>query len=432
MKKNYHLIIITIFILIISACGTTTYVNIDESDSESDPGIIKGIQYIKKAGGFTIEYKGAFNVPYQRIPLGTGPDGTGYYGSNDYYGSLQGSGHGIAYNHNNNTLLWVGRCETSHYSKRGQIITELTIPEPVIGSIEELKTAELATNYIDCVSDIITEIKNLYGNGEGYGIGGLMVFNNNLIGTIYRWHNCSDPIPVSHFYSDLNNYNKANTVGPLAINAGELNGETAPAGAMAGYMSPIPEFYQAAFGYPALTGSLHGSVIGGRMNRCSNGPAAFGFNPADFITSGQDTIQGSQFIYHSLDHLLAEEYHVKCNDINGMAFISNNNSIPTKYAIVYAVVFGNPPYYWNSGYRATSYDAKLYFYQPEDLLKVKNNELTQYQLTPYATLTISEYFYTEKHWILGMAYDHSTNRLFITEKNAYNNSRPVVHVFELR
>lgn len=365
-----------------------------------------------------LTYKGAFKTPTGRTQI-----------SEDLYATFQSSGAAAAYNPYNNSLFLAARFETKYYNKLYPAIAEISIPEPVTGELADLPEAQIITNYTDCISNVINQIEAAYGHGEGHGIGGLMVYNDYLIGTIYRWHNCGEPLPVSHFYTMRTNYDKSNTSGLLSINAGELNGLTAPAGAMAGYMVQLPSEWQNKLGYKALTGSLFGEEIGGRNNRCSNGTAAFGFNPEEFLSASE--IDGEQFMYYSLDYPMDSVFFNKAHNINGMAFIEYSDNGEQKPAIVYGVRYGNPPYFWDSGYRATSYDAKLYFFNPDDLLAVKNGTLKQYELIPYYTINLSQYFYNTECKLKSMTYNPNTKNLYIVEEKA-NDVYPVVHVFQVQ
>lgn len=369
--------------------------------------------------GHTFTYLGAFKLPERRSKLAQG-----------LYGSFQGEGGGAAYNSQNNSLYLSARAEDSHYKRLYRMIAEISIPEPKIGPVESLPEAEIITGYTDSVTDVISTIQTDYGRGEGHGIGGLMVYGDYLIGTIYRWHNCGDPLPVSHFYTRRSNFHKSNTVGPLTIDGGKVNGFTAPSGAMAGYMTMIPEEWQAEFGYPALTGGLHGFENGGRLMRTSFGTAAIAFNPSDFMNSS--TIQGKQLIYHPYEHKMDSTFYNTSHSINGMAFVSyREEDGRDRWAVIYALTYAIDPY-WDAGYKARSYDVKLFFYDPQDLLKVSRGEKKQYELKPYKTMSLGKYFYNKKlKRVKSMAYNPEQGIIYLVEVKG-NGSRQVVHMFSLK
>lgn len=415
-----HFIILVIIAGAIFACDGGYLNNKNSNETSKEP---------------SLPYLGAFKLPVNRLEMPGVTDSDG----NQLYGTFKDSGAAAAYNSNNNSLFLQARSETSGYQKRFHVIAEVSIPEAVIGNIDEIPTAPIISNYEDSVSEVIETIKSSYGNRERHGIGGLMVWGDKLYGTIYRWHNCGTPIGVSHFYTSRTDFKKSNTVGPLSIDTGTLNGKSTPDGAHAGYMSKIPDHLQTNFGYKALTGSLAGSEPGGKFNRLSNGTAAIGFNPDEFTTSSQTntegytSINGFQFMYYDTENPMDSSYYHKSFDINGMAFVTIMENGEQKDYIVYAVNFGNAPFFWDSGYRATSYDAKLYFFNPQDLLEVKAGIKMQYELLPQKTYCLTKHFYTNSAYrIKSMTYNPTLNHLYIVEADVNcNNEFPVVHVFSL-
>ncbi len=79
---------------------------------------------------------------------------------------------------------------------------------------------------------------------------------------------------------------------------------------------------------------------------------------------------------------------------------------------------------------AESYDVVLFYYSPEDLLKVKSGEKKQYEIIPYKAVSLTEYFYTEEYMVKSMAYNPEENHVYIVENDG-NEPYPVVHVFDI-
>lgn len=393
---------IAIILFLLTECDETESPQDNKNNNNSKNIIIEDIIYY-----------GAFKLPEGRMTI-----------TDELYGTFQSAGGAAVYNPTNKSMIFAARSETKYYQRKYPVLAEVSIPEPLIGHVDELPVAELISGYKDCFSNVIKKIEATYGRDEGHGIGGLLVSGDYLFGSIYQWHNCGEPLPVSHFYTTLDDFYES--MGPFAIDADILNGFAAPSGAMAGYMSLVPEQWRNDFSFNALTGGLHGSENGGCFARTSNGPAAFGFNPKDFLTA--DIINGSQFIYHPTEQPLDSVYYNKSHNFNGMAFVSFSSGGVSKSAIIYALTFGNPPYLWDSGYRATTYDAKLFFYSLDDLLAVKVGEKKQYELTPYKTINLSSNFYNKACKVKSMAYDTDKNRLYIIEDDG-NDPYPVVHVY---
>ena len=190
-----------------------------------------------------LQYLGAFRVP----------DGT-FGGSTFEYG-----GTAPAYNAANNSLFLVGHPYQS-------MVAELSIPTPVnSSSLGALPTAKVLQPFSDASHGVMYTV----GSSTTY-VGGLLVYQNRLVGTSYLYYDGTGAQSLSHFYN----------TNPASFASGTAQGMykvgTVGAGFVDGYMGLIPPEWQAALGGPVLTGQCCIPII----SRSSYGPAVFAFDPA--------------------------------------------------------------------------------------------------------------------------------------------------------
>ena len=193
-------------------------------------------------------YKGAFRVP--RGDLGGG--------ENFAFG-----GGPIAYNPVGNSLA---------IFLRSKKVVEISIPALTINSsTSTMQTAKVVQTPLDLTDG---KWQNIGLNGATLGNdvtpGGLLYYNNRVIGTAYGYYDANNDSVVSHYTASPN----------WATNGSGFSGfkqvgEYKKTGLVAGYMAEIPPEWQADFGGPALTGL--GSIA--IFNRTSAGPAASVFDP---------------------------------------------------------------------------------------------------------------------------------------------------------
>ena len=212
-----------------------------------------------------LTYLGAF-----KLPSGTFGDSTFAYG-----------GTALTYNAANNSLFMVGH-------DWDQAVAEVSIPALSTGSIAGLNTANVLQPFVK----IEPRIPNftLEGNVK---IGGLLVDNNQLIGSLYEYYDAFGDAVDSHFTLSSLNLSTANVSGLYQV--GNLGG-----GYVGGYMATVPPEWQAAVGSPYLTGQAAINVIG----RTSAGPAVFGFDPTQL---GPMPGPATPLVYYPLSERLAPE-----------------------------------------------------------------------------------------------------------------------------
>jgi hypothetical protein len=220
--------------------------------------------------GNNLIFIGAFRVPNGKIG-----NSTFSYG-----------GAAITYNPINKSLFLLGASNN---------VAEINIPVPVKSSnASDLNTATIIQSFFD-----ITEGKarNLAVGGTDVGtggsIGGLLVYNNKLIGTSYSYYDGRSNAVLSHFTTGLNLSILGDFAGMYAVGSPP---SVPTASFVSGWMTHVPINFQDALGGPVLTGNGTLSVI----SRTSHGPAAFSFDPSRL---GIDTpVSATPLLYYPSQH----------------------------------------------------------------------------------------------------------------------------------
>lgn len=124
---------------------------------------------------------------------------------------------------------------------QGQLVTELSIPKLVNSrNLNDLNTAQVLQE----PAQVTNRITNLAGINSQAKIGGLQWANGRLIGAYYESYDADGSAAGSHFVVDNPpNLNESRITGLYRVGA-------IPAGAVAGYMCPVPAEWQAALGIP--------------------------------------------------------------------------------------------------------------------------------------------------------------------------------------
>ncbi|MFH0825588.1 MAG: hypothetical protein V2B18_22770, partial [Pseudomonadota bacterium] len=204
-----------------------------------------------------LEYLGAFRVPQ-------GDHGSPLYSGFNYGGTA------LAYNPKRNSLFLAGH---AWY----QLTAEISIPRIVKSArLEDLKTARVLQSFADVTEGHRSDI----GKGRatvdtsGEPLGGLMVWNGKLLGTVFGYYDAANVVRLSHFTSGLDFSATGDFEGMYKV--GKAPAVPNPA-FIDGYMTEIPPEWTSKFGGPALTGNCCLSII----SRTSLGPAASVFDPDD-------------------------------------------------------------------------------------------------------------------------------------------------------
>ncbi len=351
-----------------------------------------------------LNYVGAFRLPQTK-------SGVSWFS----YG-----GTALAFGPKNNTLFLVGH---DHH----QAVAEIQIPKTIVKSnrIQNLPTAKVRQPF----TKIIPRIPHykLTGNPK---IGGLLVHNEKLLGTVYIYYDASGRARESHFSLDSTKLASAKVEGLFQI--GDLG-----AGVVAGYMGQIPKAWQAKFGAPLLTGQAGIPIV----SRTSAGPAAFAFDPQNF---GSKTVSAQPLVYYPLAKCLANlssknPLYNHTSHVEGVIFPDGSRSV---------LFFGSHGLgdYWygeskgkdkakpSRGGHAPPYVTQVWAYDALDFFAVKNGKKRPWAVKPFAswklTLPISSSVF-----LGGVAFDQKNGLIYVSQLGGEQlqfSSLPLIHVFKLQ
>jgi PKD repeat protein len=360
-----------------------------------------------------VQYVGAFRVPAVSDPLQPGSYTYSYGGT------------ALAFNPANNSLFIVGM-------PYDQAISEISIPKSIVSSsnLNNLATASVLQAPVPDLSKLPTQEPT---HGGTLAIGGLMVYNGQLIGTEYDTYDASGTDTLSHFVLSSLNLSSATVSGLYQV--GGLG-----AGLVAGYMAPIPSEWQSALGDPYLTGQADVSII----SRTSSGPAAFGFNPANL---GSGAVPTTPYVYYTSSNPLgpyegpADPLQNDNSHVNGVVFAPGTSTVlffgstGTNYS-----GYGEPGTYGDTNDTAKGphslngqYALQVWAYNANDFAAVAQGKLQPGQVQPYDVWNLN--LPVPSTQVGGVAFDPSTGRIYVSlvdadNQQAYTNL-PLIEVFQV-
>ena len=408
----------------------------DEDDgTEADDGGAIPANLVQPAD---LEYRGVF-----RLPAGDGVaswdwGGTGltYYAGGDpggpddgYPGSLYGTGH-----------------------EHQQMISEVTIPVPVISAdrdVEELNTATTLQDFHDVRGEIGVVNEEL--EQARAGLACLPSLGEQTTDKLYFcWgEHFQYELYTSHGWCELD-LSDANPAGPWYI--GEIDNHSTN-----DFMFEIPADWADAnvAGRRLATGRFREGGLGGQ------GPSLFAIAPWDegnppppdthleAVTLLRYTSAGD---WEAEPHTLDGYHH--SDDWSGGAWLTTESTaavafVGTKglgecwYGFANGVVWPeeapypevpDPPYD-NRGYWSTEFEARILLYDPADLAAVVAGTLESHEPQPYATIPIEELLFNPqadlgRTQLGGAAYDANRALLYIVEFRG-DVDRPLVHVWHV-
>ena len=374
-------------------------------------------------------YQGAFRVSPEK-----------FGGSSLHYG-----GTAIAYNSNRDSLFIVGH---DWY----QQVAEIQIPQLINSSnLNDLKTAKILQPFTD-----ITEghMHNIEAWGAAYSdgvkIGGLMVYGNKLIGSVYAYYDASGKKSVlSHFTSGLT-LSTSDFSGMYQVGS---KPEVPNPGFVDGYMAAIPSAWRPLLGGPALTGNSTIPIT----FRTSCGPAAFVFNPDDL--GKIDPVPVAAVVYYSLAHPTLGKWGSTNPNYNGSTVIKGVVFPAGSRSVLFFGRHGTGPFCYGSGtsdpalagkpaspngknkycYDPSSSDKgthgypyvyQVWAYDANDLVAVKDGKKNPWDIMPYSVWNFDLPFQPKGRRIGGVAYDPTTQRIFVSQLHS-DGDLPVIHVFKV-
>lgn len=444
MKKLIHLfsiLILSSFFVLIASCGEA-----DSGKNDNDISTSGFVSALIQQGDF--EYQGAFRVP--RGNLG---------GESSYPQTLARGGAGLTYNPANDSLIMISR-----FSEK--LAVEISIPEVVnADQVSDLKTAQLIQQPGNVANGQWHKLKLDGSNIPNGGVpGGLLVSQGKLIGSSFAYYDGAAEAARSHFTASLNWAAEGSQFqGMFRVGLHPVDPNGANGGFVGGYMAHIPDNWQEKLGYPALTGK--GAI--GIISRSSLGPAAWGFDPDNL--GKVDPTPAEFFVGYPISHPTlgtyegTSLYYNMATEINGLVFPVGSSSLlffgrhglgfnghgdscygsGTSDMSLHGTPDGQGNVYCydpsssDKGAHAYPYVYQVWAYDANDLLDVKAGTKNPWDIVPYARWEFELPFADSSKKIKGVAYDPSTQRIFIAQHNTDRITNPyefypIIHVFKLR
>jgi PKD repeat protein len=356
-----------------------------------------------------IQYVGAFRVPNYSDNAG---DQLNYGGAD------------LAYDPSAKGLFMVG------FNQNGASpIAEISIPSTIVNSsnLGALTTATVLQPF----ANILPKIPNQLSVGAS--IGGLMVYNNELIGTGFAYYTGANNQVLSHFALSSLNLATANVGGFYQVGTGGRP--------LAGYMTPIPAEWQSALGgYTALTGLSDVPIL----STASAGPAAFGFRPEDL---GSTTSTYTAYVDYPGNKPLGNYTGPADPMQNGNTQISGDVFVPGTSSVLFIGSTGTSyggygdPGPWNGinggkGPQTLNGAAsfQVWAYNAAQLAAVQQGQLQPSQIMPYDVWDFKVPI-PAVYDVGGVAYDAGTGRLYVSVEGADTASPytylPLIYVYQV-
>lgn len=369
------------------------------------------------------KYVGAFRLPSREY----GPS------------SLNFSQGPMAFNPDRKSLFIVGH---AHH----QAVAEFAIPELINSAV--LADLKMAGDPLQPFATILDRAAD--GNPESIdGIGGMLYVpgpkGGELLINAYEYYDAPGDNTVSMLVvRDADNLAKSKVEGFFRV-------EGKP-GHTAGWMSPIPKEWQSTLGGPYLTGTSSGIPI---ISRCTVGPSAFVFDPADIV--GKATVSTPIRTTMLLDFSLAHPLHDDLSNKSRKNRLWNHLS-----RAVYGIIVPGTRTYATFGYSGgndsgvgykivqddgnqsggySSYKVKdnyhyYWLWDVNDLARVKKGEMKPHGVRPYEYGIFRTPFEGPSRTMGGGTFDPSTGRIYLAAKDAddgqgtYDNP-PVLMAYEV-
>lgn len=348
-------------------------------------------------------------------------------------------GYGLAYDSADNSLFLTGH-------NWFQYTAEISIPTPV--STTNVNSLPIASEIQPLTDALQGQLNSIDPSVTGQkDIGGYLVYNNRLIVSAYVFYDASGTQTVSHFSRPISLSNTSGLSGPFRVG-------TQYPGFVSGYMTLIPQEWQALLGGPALTGNCCLNIVSVQ----SNGPAVSVFNPDQL---GVETpTPATPLVGYPLSNALGtwssqSDLFNGTTQVTGVVFPNGTRSVlffgrqgigPFCYGpgTSNQSLAGTPsdangddwcydPTNSAKGGHAYPYVYQVWAYDANDLLNVARGTEAQYNVKPYATWSISLPFTTPSSQIaiLGAAYNANTNQIYISQSCIAPGCTPVIDVLKL-
>jgi hypothetical protein len=369
----------------------------------------------------SLAYEGAF-----RLPLPESNQGTFDYG-----------GTALAYNPARNSLFVVGH---DWY----QLSAEVSIPRPVRATrLIRLSRARYLQPFADATAGKIDTT-----GANNNKIGGQLVYQHRLYGSVYNYYDATDSQTRSHWARTSTSLWSGQVHGLFQV------GNTG-AGFVSGFMALVPPAWQGLLGGPAITGNCCIPII----SRTSFGPAAFVFDPRR-LSLGHPA-QDHPLVYYPQQHPTLGPWDATWNPsrrvlfgggttIRGVAFPGGSRTVlffgtqgigrfcygegtadrslglkPTPDGTIWCYDPDNS----SKGTHAYPYVPEVWAYDAAALAAVRAGHRRPWQVRPYAVWRLSLPFGSPQ--IGGAAYDPASGLIYLSQQYA-DGAAPVIEVFRVR
>ncbi len=320
-----------------------------------------------------------------------------------------------------------------------QAVAEMTLPALVASTrIEDLNMAAPPTQtFVDLLA-------RAAGNPQMIDrIGGLRYRNGELVVNGYEFYDA----PGDNSHTTLVVRDATDLAASRVDGWFELDG----AAHASGFITDVPEAYREVLGAPAIAGSSSGMPIIGRL---SVGPSAFAIDPAAFTGATEGAIATTPLLDFDLEHPLADDLSNDTGENDLWTHLSRATYgfiVPgTRSYVTIGHSGGHGP--MGVCYKCTpvgesedcggycsvdpdDYDVFYWFFDVEDLARVKRGELMPHEVRPYAYGPFEPPFPATE--IGGGAYDAASGLLYLTlqradrEQGKYANP-PIVVAYRIR
>jgi len=271
----------------------------------------------------TLQYEGAFRVPKGSLGGASSPNALTLRSGE----TMQP----IAFNPKRNSLIISG-------FPIDKLVAEISIPVALkTANITDLNTAttlqvpvDPTNGHWDNVAHDGTVVSGATGVEGGYP-GGLMVYNNKIIGTSWLYYDASGTNGWrSHFTASIDwattgtQFSGLYEIGTRLVNPTLANG-----GFVGGYMTKIPSAWQSALGGPALTGIAKIPIV----SRGSLGPSIWSFDPEALGTA--NPTPATALVAYPIEHSTLGSYdsdapnlyYNKSGGYGGIVFPEGSDSV---------------------------------------------------------------------------------------------------------